>query len=205
MSTDMVDCEPYHSFPIAHFAATGRRTFPNWESGPEARIQQTHPTACIWFHCAEATLLGSNNQVDKWHWKEWPTPIIIWWSARQLLLPLQNTESEYIFGVCCEAAAEMIMISTFVWPEGTADRGADNIISCLYVDLHQHGIINGATTSEQRLKHLILCSWHWQLHWTEQDQGQGYDQVLHMSGRGGEGGTLLFLLKATWRIIATRC
>lgn len=53
--------------------------------------------------------------------------------------------TQLIFGVCSPAEQKM---NTFIWEEGEADRGADNIISCLYWDLEKRGIIAGETWAE---------------------------------------------------------
>lgn len=48
--------------------------------------------------------------------------------------------TQFIFGVCNNATRFM---TTYIWGEGTAARGADNIVSCLYWYLVQNGIAGG--------------------------------------------------------------
>ena len=60
--------------------------------------------------------------------------------------------SHYIFGIC-EAAKQKM--NCYIWEEGTANRGADNIISCLFYDLVRRGIIGN---EGKPLKHLVLAA-----------------------------------------------
>ena len=55
-----------------------------------------------------------------------------------------------IFGIC-EPARNMM--NAYIWEEGTADRGADNIISCVYLDLMRSGLFNN---DRPKLGHLVL-------------------------------------------------
>ena len=44
-------------------------------------------------------------------------------------------------------------MNTYIWEEAAANRGADNIISCLYLDLVRNGVIASAGLP---LMHLVL-------------------------------------------------
>lgn len=73
--------------------------------------------------------------------------------------------SHYIFGVCEAARKKM---NCYIWEEGTANRGADNIISCLFHDLVRRGTINKAVEAP--------CYCNRQLCRSKQEQSD--DQVL---------------------------
>jgi hypothetical protein len=60
--------------------------------------------------------------------------------------------SHYIFGICEPARKFM---NNYIWEEGTAGRGANNIISCLYYDLVKRGIIG---STGKPLKHLVIAA-----------------------------------------------
>ena len=60
---------------------------------------------------------------------------------------------QLIFGVACPATNHM---NVYIWEEGTADRGADNIISCLYHDLVSRNII--VESVDTPLKHLVIAA-----------------------------------------------
>lgn len=57
-----------------------------------------------------------------------------------------------IFGVACPAEEHM---NTYIWEESVANRGADNIISCLYMDLVRRGVIGN---TGRPLKHLAVAA-----------------------------------------------
>ena len=57
-----------------------------------------------------------------------------------------------IFGVACPAEEFM---NTYIWEESVANRGADNIISCLYLDLICRGVIGN---TGRPLKHLAVAA-----------------------------------------------
>ena len=64
----------------------------------------------------------------------------------------------YIFGVC-EAARGFM--HTYIWEEGTGDRGANNIITCLYMWLVTKGIVPRdadelASWNKPKLHHLVI-------------------------------------------------
>ena len=59
----------------------------------------------------------------------------------------------------CEPARDFM--HTFIWEEGTGDRGADNIITCVYMWLVAKGIVPAnaeelATWDKPKLKHLVI-------------------------------------------------
>ena len=58
-----------------------------------------------------------------------------------------------IFGICKPARN---MLNAYIWEEGTADRGADNIISCLYLDLMRAGLFDMDRPNYTKLGHLVL-------------------------------------------------
>ena len=57
---------------------------------------------------------------------------------------------EYIFGICNNATHFM---DCYIWGEGTAARGADNIVSCLNTYLTKYGVVNGT-----KLKELVIIA-----------------------------------------------
>ena len=57
-----------------------------------------------------------------------------------------------IFGVACPAKKFM---NTYIWEEFVANRGADTIISCLYLDLVCHVVIGN---TGRLLKHLAVVA-----------------------------------------------
>ena len=58
--------------------------------------------------------------------------------------------TQYIYGVCNNAKRFM---NVYIWGEGTANRGADNIVSCLYWDLEKQGIIGGT-----KVKRIVIIA-----------------------------------------------
>ena len=46
--------------------------------------------------------------------------------------------TQYIYGVCNNAKRFM---NVYIWGEGTANRGAVNIVSCLYWDLENRALL----------------------------------------------------------------
>ena len=62
-----------------------------------------------------------------------------------------------IFGVAEPATEHM---RTFIWEEGQAARGANNIISCLYQDLVKRGVVDleGEKCGEDALGHLVIAA-----------------------------------------------
>mmetsp|Transcript_17363 Transcript_17363/g.46310 ORF Transcript_17363/g.46310 Transcript_17363/m.46310 type:complete len:142 (+) Transcript_17363:788-1213(+) len=60
-------------------------------------------------------------------------------------LPLNQN----IFGITNNATKRM---NCYIWKEGMADRGADNIVSCLYWDLERRGIFDG------KVRHLVIIA-----------------------------------------------
>ena len=74
------------------------------------------------------------------------------WGDFYYMLPLTHL----IFGVACPAEQFM---NTYIWEEADANRGADNIVSCLYLDLVRRGVINAEEEASQQrrpLKHLAI-------------------------------------------------
>lgn len=57
-----------------------------------------------------------------------------------------------IFGIASPAEEFM---NTYIWEESVANRGADNIISCLYLDLVRRGVIGN---TGHPLKHLTIAA-----------------------------------------------
>ena len=60
------------------------------------------------------------------------------------MTPVNN----YLGGVASPSAAKM---NTYIWEEEETNRGANNIISCLYLEVVRRGVIG---RSDPRLKHL---------------------------------------------------
>ena len=59
-----------------------------------------------------------------------------------------------LFGVACPAEDFM---NAYIWEEGEANRGADNIVSCLYLDLVRRGVIHAGQQCRP-LKHLAIAA-----------------------------------------------
>ena len=60
--------------------------------------------------------------------------------------------THYIFGVADPASEKM---NAYIWEEACADRGADNIVSCVHRDLVRRGIIGNIGRA---IKHLVLAA-----------------------------------------------
>ena len=64
-----------------------------------------------------------------------------------------------IFGVACPAK---YFINTYIWEESVANRGADNIISCLYLELVRRGVLPGSDKEAGQhrapLRHLVVAT-----------------------------------------------
>ena len=58
--------------------------------------------------------------------------------------------THYIFGVADPAKEKM---NAYIWEEAHADRGADNVVSCLYHELLRRGIIGNIYCP---IKHLVF-------------------------------------------------
>ena len=59
-----------------------------------------------------------------------------------------SPKTQFIFGICNNAKRSM---NVYIWGEGTANQGGDNIVSCLYWDLVMQGIIGGT-----KVKRLVI-------------------------------------------------
>ena len=93
----------------------------------------------------------------------------------------------YIFG---EANPAKDFMDAYIWEEGLANRGADNIVSCVYRDLPRNGTVQkDEPPSSTPLKHLALAADN-----CSGQKKQNNDQVLCLVGgirMGQEGDTTL--------------
>ncbi|EJK57849.1 hypothetical protein THAOC_22069 [Thalassiosira oceanica] len=88
-----------------------------------------------------------------------------------------SPKTEFIFGICNNGKKFM---NVYIWGEESANRGADNIVSCLFWDLVRDGIINGKKVKKivfiadncpgQNKNYCVIhfCSWLIEAGWADE-------------------------------------